>query len=94
MTSLPSTAAGQYLDGTTDVTRTMHYGQPSEFQREAYTRVLMGAIDLADLVVNSNTADTQVGQLAMEGNAAPFRSRATYFVSGVGILKRLFQHIQ
>lgn len=25
----------------------MHYGQPSDKQREAYTRVLMGVIDLA-----------------------------------------------
>ena len=51
---------GQYLDGTTDVTRTMHYGQPTEFQREAYTRVLMGVIDLASTVVNRDIADVQV----------------------------------
>lgn len=38
---------GQYLDGTTDITRTFHFGKPSKFQIEAYTRVLMGAIDLA-----------------------------------------------
>ena len=52
--------AGQYLDGTTDVTRTMHYGQPTELQKEAYTRVLMGTIDLATTVVNRGTSDTQV----------------------------------
>lgn len=40
-------SGGQYLDGTTDVTRTMHYGQPTAIMKEAYTRVLMGNIDLA-----------------------------------------------
>lgn len=41
---------GQYLDGTTDITRTMHFGKPTDTQRETYTRVLMGAIDCMSLV--------------------------------------------
>lgn len=41
---------GQYLDGTTDITRTLHFGEPSDFQRETYTRVLMGAIDMMSLI--------------------------------------------
>lgn len=41
---------GQYLDGTTDISRTLHFGEPSEFQRETYTRVLMGAIDMMSLI--------------------------------------------
>ncbi|GCC38180.1 hypothetical protein chiPu_0016692 [Chiloscyllium punctatum] len=40
-------SGGQYLDGTTDITRTLHWGTPTDFQKEAYTRVLMGNIDLA-----------------------------------------------
>ncbi|XP_029640756.1 xaa-Pro aminopeptidase 1 [Octopus sinensis] len=40
-------SGGQYLDGTTDVTRTFHFGEPTRYERECYTRVLMGAIDLA-----------------------------------------------
>jgi len=40
-------SGGQYLDGTTDVTRTFHFGTPKDIEKEAYTRVLMGAIDLA-----------------------------------------------
>ncbi|XP_046359220.2 xaa-Pro aminopeptidase ApepP-like [Haliotis rufescens] len=40
-------SGGQYLDGTTDVTRTFHFGVPSDYQKECYTRVLMGHIDLA-----------------------------------------------
>ena len=30
----------QYDCGTTDITRTMHFGEPSEHQRLCYTRVL------------------------------------------------------
>ena len=33
-------SGGQYLDGTTDVTRTMHYGTPTAHHRRCYTRVL------------------------------------------------------
>ncbi|KAK6985390.1 Xaa-Pro aminopeptidase 1 [Biomphalaria glabrata] len=40
-------SGGQYLDGTTDVTRTMHYGNPTDYEKECYTRVLMSAINLA-----------------------------------------------
>lgn len=43
-------SGGQYLDGTTDITRTFHYGTPTNKMKEAYTRVLMGHIDLATVV--------------------------------------------
>ncbi|XP_063404101.1 xaa-Pro aminopeptidase 1-like isoform X1 [Mytilus trossulus] len=43
-------SGGQYLDGTTDVTRTFHYGVPTNRQKECYTRVLMGHIDLARFI--------------------------------------------
>lgn len=43
-----------FPDGTTDVTRTLHYGKPTEEQRFAYTRVLMGCIDLSSLIFPSN----------------------------------------
>ncbi|XP_076445429.1 xaa-Pro aminopeptidase 1-like isoform X2 [Babylonia areolata] len=43
-------SGGQYIECTTDVTRTMHYGTPTDFMIECYTRVLMGSIDLADLI--------------------------------------------
>ena len=35
-------SGGQYKDGTTDVTRTLHFGTPSEFEKECFTRVLKG----------------------------------------------------
>jgi Xaa-Pro aminopeptidase len=42
-------SGAQYLDGTTDTTRTLHFGTPSEAEKEAYTLVLKGniALDLA-----------------------------------------------
>uniref|UniRef100_A0A2P2I282 Xaa-Pro aminopeptidase 1-like n=1 Tax=Hirondellea gigas TaxID=1518452 RepID=A0A2P2I282_9CRUS len=59
-------SGGQYKDGTTDVTRTLHYGSPTEFQKEAYTRVLMGSIDLAKLVFPKGTGDISVDVLARQ----------------------------
>jgi Xaa-Pro aminopeptidase len=40
-------SGGQYLDGTTDVTRTLALGAPTEEQRDRFTRVLKGHIKLA-----------------------------------------------
>lgn len=36
-------------DGTTEVSRVLHFGQPTAEQIEIYTRVLMGLIDLASV---------------------------------------------
>ena len=44
-------SGGQYLDGTTDITRVSHFGdKATPFQREAYTRVLLGVLDLERVV--------------------------------------------
>lgn len=40
---------GQYMDGTTDITRTLHYGNPSDKEKEMYTRVLLGNLSLERL---------------------------------------------
>lgn len=40
-------SGGQYLDGTTDITRTVAVGEPSAEHRKCYTRVMMGLIDLS-----------------------------------------------
>ena len=36
----------QYKDGTTDITRTVHYGNPTPKEKEMYTRVLLGNLSL------------------------------------------------
>ncbi|KAK9463993.1 peptidase M24, structural domain-containing protein [Lipomyces oligophaga] len=43
-------SGGQYLDGTTDSTRTLHYGTPTEAERKSYTLVLKGNIAVARAV--------------------------------------------
>jgi Xaa-Pro aminopeptidase len=42
-------SGGQYLDGTTDTTRTVHFGTPSAYEKEMYTRVLLGNLSLERL---------------------------------------------
>ncbi|KAM7094811.1 xaa-Pro aminopeptidase 2 [Ciconia maguari] len=59
-----SDTGGQYLDGTTDITRTVHWGVPTPLQKEAYTRVLMGNIDLSRLIFPPNTAGRTVESFA------------------------------
>ncbi|CAL4987706.1 unnamed protein product [Urochloa decumbens] len=46
-------SGAQYLDGTTDITRTVHFGKPSEHEKSCYTAVLKGHIAL-DIAVFPN----------------------------------------
>ncbi len=39
-------SGGQYLDGTTDITRTVHFGTPSDHERRCWTRVLQSHISI------------------------------------------------
>mmetsp|Transcript_1069 Transcript_1069/g.1080 ORF Transcript_1069/g.1080 Transcript_1069/m.1080 type:complete len:183 (+) Transcript_1069:960-1508(+) len=45
-------SGGQYLDGTTDITRSVHFNgvEPTAFQKEMYTRVLLGVLDVERVV--------------------------------------------
>ena len=40
-------SGAQYLDGTTDITRTMAIGDPGDYARACYTRVLQGVIAIS-----------------------------------------------
>ncbi|GAB0489498.1 hypothetical protein MMPV_000717 [Pyropia vietnamensis] len=57
-------SGGQYVDGTTDVTRTMHHGTPSAYQRGCFTRVLQGHIALASAVFPPGTTGLMLDALA------------------------------
>uniref|UniRef100_A0A8C7HPA5 X-prolyl aminopeptidase (aminopeptidase P) 2, membrane-bound n=1 Tax=Oncorhynchus kisutch TaxID=8019 RepID=A0A8C7HPA5_ONCKI len=48
-------SGGQYLDGTTDITRTVHWGIPTDMQKDAFTRVLMGNIEISRTIFPSGT---------------------------------------
>lgn len=43
-------SGAQYLDGTTDTTRTLHFGTPRPKEKKAYTLVLKGMIALGNAV--------------------------------------------
>jgi Xaa-Pro aminopeptidase len=59
-------SGGQYLDGTTDVTRTFHFGKPTDKERLAYTAVLKGVIALGQAIFPSHTTGLQVDILARQ----------------------------
>lgn len=57
-------SGGQYLDGTTDVTRTVVIGEPSAEHRDRYTRVLKGHIALSMARFPRGTTGAQLDSLA------------------------------
>ncbi|CAL4992867.1 unnamed protein product [Urochloa decumbens] len=66
-------SGAQYLDGTTDITRTVHFGKPSEHEKSCYTAVLKGHIAL-DIAVFPN---------GMTGHSLDILSRAPLWREGL-----------
>ena len=59
-------SGGQYLDGTTDVTRTVAIGAATGEMRDRFTRVLKGHIALASAVFPAGTSGVQLDALARQ----------------------------
>jgi Xaa-Pro aminopeptidase len=59
-------SGAQYLDGTTDTTRTLHFGEPTEMERKAYTLVLKGNIALDVAVFPKGTSGFALDTLARQ----------------------------
>jgi Xaa-Pro aminopeptidase len=57
-------SGGQYLDGTTDITRTIAIGKPTAQQKKDFTLVLKGAINLALAKFPAGTKGYQLDILA------------------------------
>jgi Xaa-Pro aminopeptidase len=57
-------SGGQYADGTTDVTRVLPIGEPSDEMRDRFTRVLKGHIALAIAVFPEGTNGGQLDSFA------------------------------
>jgi Xaa-Pro aminopeptidase len=57
-------SGAQYEDGTTDVTRTLIVGAPTDEMRDRFTRVLKGHIAIATAVFPENTSGAQLDSLA------------------------------
>ena len=59
-------SGAQYLDGTTDITRTIAIGEQDEERRDRFTRVLMGQIALASARFPPDTCGYQLDMLARQ----------------------------
>ncbi len=59
-------SGGQYLTGTTDVTRTIALGTPTVEQKDRYTRVLKGHIAIATAIFPKGTTGSQLDVLARQ----------------------------
>lgn len=57
-------SGGQYLDGTTDITRTIHLGTPTQEQKLHYTLVLKGHLALGRVVFPHGTCGEHLDVLA------------------------------
>jgi Xaa-Pro aminopeptidase len=57
-------SGGQYADGTTDVTRVLPIGQPTDEMRDRFTRVLKGHIGLATAIFPPGTNGGQLDGFA------------------------------
>jgi len=57
-------SGGQYVDGTTDITRTVAIGEPTDEMRDRFTRVLKGHIAVAAAVFPKGTRGTQLDSFA------------------------------
>jgi len=59
-------SGGQYLSGTTDVTRTLFTGSASAQQKQRYTRVLKGMIAISTVQFPQGTTGAQIDVLARQ----------------------------
>lgn len=57
-------SGGQYFEGTTDVTRTIHLGNPTDEQKKHYTLVLKGHLALRHAVFPQGTCGEHLNALA------------------------------
>jgi Xaa-Pro aminopeptidase len=73
-------SGAQYLDGTTDVTRTVAIGEPGQEMRERFTLVLQGHLALARVKFPSGTSGSALDALAR----VPLWSRGLDYDHGTG----------
>jgi Xaa-Pro aminopeptidase len=73
-------SGAQYEDGTTDITRTVAVGTPSDEMRDRFTRVLRGHIAIARAVFPEGTSGAQIDSFAR----APLWAAGLDFEHGTG----------
>jgi Xaa-Pro aminopeptidase len=73
-------SGAQYEDGTTDITRTLAVGEPTDEMRDRFTRVLKGHIAIARAVFPEGTTGAQIDSFAR----APLWAAGLDFDHGTG----------
>jgi Xaa-Pro aminopeptidase len=73
-------SGAQYLDGTTDITRTVAIGEPTALMKDRYTRVLRGHIAIAEARFPKGASGAQLDSFAR----APLWEAGTDFDHGTG----------
>lgn len=73
-------SGAQFLDGTTDTTRTFHFGTPTAEEKDAYTRVLQGHIQIDMLVFPEGTTGYIIDAIAR----APLWKAGLDYMHGTG----------
>lgn len=59
-------SGSHFLEGTTDITRTIHMGKPTNLQKRNYTLVLKGLISLSSLKFPENTKGAYLDSIARQ----------------------------
>jgi len=70
----------QFPGGSTDITRTMHFGEPTEKMKKMYTLVMKGSIGLASAVFVEGTYGYQIEHHARQ----PLNERGLNYNHGTG----------
>lgn len=73
-------SGGQYREGTTDITRTIHLGTPTEEQKHHYTLVLKAHLAIRHVIFPDGTCGEHINALAH----APLWQEALDFSHGAG----------
>ncbi len=59
-------SGAQYLDGTTDITRTIALGEPTDMERRDFTLVMKGHIAMAQMIFPEGTNGAQIDVIARQ----------------------------
>ena len=73
-------SGGQYIDGTTDITRTISVGPLTQKMKEDYTYVLKGHIDLGSAVFSEGTTGFELDEIARK----PIKDAGLDYAHGTG----------
>ena len=77
-------SGGQYMDGTTDITRTISLGKPTDEEKHCFTLVLKGHIDLAKAIFPKGYNGSQVDTFARAAMWADYKNYGHGTGHGVG----------